>query len=193
MILVFASNNVNKLNEIRKSAPDGYDFLSLNDIGSNEELSETGTTLKDNAFEKANYIFQKYHVNCFADDTGLEVECLNGEPGVYSARYAGENKNADENILKLLAELNGKENRKAQFKTVIAAIISGKKYFFEGIVSGQILKEKKGSNGFGYDPVFMPDGSDVSFAQMTMEQKNKNSHRAKALHSFIDFLSREKS
>jgi XTP/dITP diphosphohydrolase len=192
MKLVFASNNINKLNEIRKLAPDGYEILSLNDIHCNEELSETGTTLKENAFQKASFVFQKYHVNCFADDTGLEVSSLNGEPGVYSARYAGENNNADENISKLLKQLEGIENRKAQFKTIIAAIINGEKYFFEGIVKGDILKIKKGKNGFGYDPVFIPEGSKFSFAEMTMDEKNKNSHRAKALNLFIQFLNHEK-
>ncbi|MEO5570076.1 MAG: RdgB/HAM1 family non-canonical purine NTP pyrophosphatase [Bacteroidia bacterium] len=188
MILVFASNNVHKLNEIRNLVAVGYEFLSLNDIKCSEELSETGITLEENALQKAKYVFEKYNVNCFADDTGLEVESLNGAPGVYSARYAGENKNAEENILKLLEELKEKVDRTAQFRTVIAGIIGGKEFICEGKVKGEILKIKKGGNGFGYDPVFMPKGSNLSFAEMTMKEKNKNSHRAKALEKFLEIL-----
>jgi XTP/dITP diphosphohydrolase len=193
MILVFASNNIHKLWEIRNLAPDGYEFLSLSDIGCYDELAETGITLEENAMQKARYVFEKFHLNCFADDTGLEVEALNGEPGVFSARYAGENKNAEENILKLVNELKEKENRKAQFRTVIAAIIGGKEFICEGTVKGEILKQKKGSNGFGYDPVFMPDGNIISFAEMTLAQKNKNSHRAKALKKFLELLKSKSS
>jgi XTP/dITP diphosphohydrolase len=188
MILVFASNNVHKLTEIRNLAPDGYEIISLKEIGCNEELSETGTTLEKNALQKARYVSEKYNVNCFADDTGLEVDALNGEPGVYSARYAGENKNAEENIVKLLDELKGKKNRKARFRTVIAAIINGSALSCEGIVKGEILKKKKGSNGFGYDPVFLPEGSRLSLAEMTLQEKNKISHRAKALANFLEAL-----
>ena len=188
MILVFASNNVHKLNEIRNLASNGYEILSLNEIGCSEELSETGSTLEENALQKARYIFEKYKLNCFADDTGLEAEALNGEPGVYSARYAGESKNAADNILKLLAELKNKKNRKAQFRTVIAGIINGKEFICEGIVKGEILKNKKGSSGFGYDPVFLQEGNNLSFAEMTLDEKNKVSHRAKALEKFLEIL-----
>jgi XTP/dITP diphosphohydrolase len=188
MMIVFASNNEHKLNEIRKLVPDGYGILSLKDIGCFEELSETGITLEQNAYQKAKYVYEKYQVACFADDTGLEVESLNGEPGVYSARYAGEAKNADANIAKLLNELKNKENRKAKFRTVIAGIINGKDFICEGIVKGEILKERRGSSGFGYDPVFLPEGSNSSFAEMTLEQKNKLSHRARAFEKFIAFL-----
>jgi XTP/dITP diphosphohydrolase len=188
MMIVFASNNEHKLNEIRKLVPDGYGILSLKDIGCLEELSETGITLEQNAYQKAKYVYEKYQVACFADDTGLEVESLNGEPGVYSARYAGEGKNADANIAKLLNELKDKENRRAKFRTVIAGIINGKDFICEGIIKGEILKEKRGSSGFGYDPVFLPEGSNSSFAEMTLEEKNKLSHRARAFEKFIAFL-----
>lgn len=188
MTLVFASNNVHKLNEIRKLAPEGYEILSLNEIGCNAELSETGLTLEENALQKARFVFEKYNVNCFADDTGLEAEALNGEPGVFSARYAGKNKSAEDNMLKLLDKLKDKKNRKAQFRTVIAGIINGQEFICEGIVKGEILKMKKGKGGFGYDPVFLPEGSTLSFAEMTLEKKNKISHRAKALEKFLEIL-----
>ena len=188
MILVFASNNINKLTEIRNLAPHGYEILSLKDIKCNTDLSETGTTLEENALQKARFIFDEYHLNCFADDTGLEADALKGKPGVYSARYAGENKNADENIMKLLDELKGNPNRKAQFRTIIAAVINNREFTCEGTVKGEILTEKKGNKGFGYDPVFLPFGSRLSFAEMTLHEKNKISHRAKALEKFIEIL-----
>ncbi|MEP7168698.1 MAG: RdgB/HAM1 family non-canonical purine NTP pyrophosphatase [Bacteroidota bacterium] len=188
MILVFASNNVHKLKEIRNLAPDGYEILSLKDAGWSEDLSETGFSLEENALQKARYVFEKFKMNCFADDTGLEVEALNGAPGVYSARYAGDKRNADDNIIKLLDELKNKENRKAQFRTIIAGIISGKEFICEGIVKGEILKREKGNNGFGYDPVFLPEGSNLSFAEMTLDEKNKLSHRARALEMFLHVL-----
>lgn len=191
MKLVFASNNVHKLTEIRKIILYCYEVLSLKDVGCTEELPETKHTLEENALQKAKYVFEKYHVNCFADDTGLEVEALNCKPGVYSARYAGENKNSDDNITKLLQELKDETNRKAQFRTVIAAVINGKEYLSEGIVKGEILKEKKGENGFGYDPVFKPDGFDCSFAEMTLEEKNKISHRSRALAKFVEIIKNE--
>src|SRR6185436_15089760 len=172
----------------RKLTPEGYGILSLGDIGCHEELPETGPTLEANALQKAKYVFEKYNVNCFADDTGLEVESLNGAPGVYSARYAGENKNAGDNIEKLLHELKDKKNRKAQFRTVIAAIINGKEFMCEGAVKGEILEQKKGNAGFGYDPVFVPAGNSLSFAEMTLEEKNKISHRANALKKFSEVL-----
>jgi XTP/dITP diphosphohydrolase len=188
MTLVFASNNVHKLNEIRKLASEGYEILSLNEIGCTAELPETGLTLEENALQKARFVFEKYNANCFADDTGLEAAALNGEPGVYSARYAGKNKNAEDNMLKLLDKLKDKKNRKAQFRTVIAGIINGQEFVCEGIVRGEILKKKKGKSGFGYDPVFLPEGSTLSFAEMTLEKKNKLSHRAKALEKFLEIL-----
>lgn len=191
MKLVFASNNIHKLSEIRNLAPKGYQIASLIDLGCNENLSETQQTLEGNALQKARYIYQKYKVNCFADDTGLEVESLNNAPGVYSARYAGEHKSAEDNINKLLAELNNNINRNAQFRTVIAGIINGNEFVCEGIVKGEILINKKGGMGFGYDPVFKPAGYNLSFAEMTLDEKNKVSHRAKALAKFLEILKAE--
>ncbi|MFI5220298.1 MAG: RdgB/HAM1 family non-canonical purine NTP pyrophosphatase [Bacteroidia bacterium] len=193
MRLLFASNNVDKLHEIRKIMLLSYEIVSLNDVGFTEELPETGTTLEANAMQKAKYVFDKINpayigAGCFADDTGLEVDALNGNPGVYSARYAGMNKNANDNIQKLLNELKGKQNRNAQFRTVIAGIINGKEIFCEGVIKGEILQAKKGENGFGYDPVFKPHGYNCSFAEMTLEEKNKVSHRAIAIGKFIEAL-----
>lgn len=191
MKLVFASNSVNKLNEIRKIILFSYEILSLKDIGCTEELPETGETLIANALQKARYVYEKYHTSCFADDTGLEVESLNGKPGAYSTRYAGKSKSAEDNIIKLLNELKDKPNRKAQFRTVIAAVIKGKEFICEGIVKGEITDKQKGENGFGYDPVFKPDGYDCTFAEMALEEKNKISHRAKALDKFLQILKSE--
>lgn len=188
MKLVFASNNVYKLNEIRKIILFSYEIISLKDIGCLEELPENKETLEENAMQKAKYVYDNYYVNCFADDTGLEVAALKGKPGVFSARYAGENKNPEDNMARLLLELKNQSNRKSKFRTVIAAVINGKEYVCEGIVHGEILNEKKGENGFGYDPVFKPDGYDCSFAEMTLEEKNKVSHRAKALKKFTEIL-----
>lgn len=168
------------------------ELLSLKDIQCFDELPETQETIEGNALQKARYVYEKYGVDCFADDTGLLVECLDGAPGVYSARYAGEDCNSERNILKLLLEMNEKTNRKAYFKTVAALILNGKEYIFEGKISGQILTEKRGFDGFGYDPVFLPDGYDVSFAQMSMKLKNTISHRALAMKSLSDFLNRKK-
>ena len=190
MQLVFASNNPNKIKEIQHLLPNTIKILSLSGIGCEEEIPETSNTIEGNAIQKANYITQNYGYDCFADDTGLEVEALNGEPGVYSARYAGEDCNAENNIRKLLKELDGKTNRKACFKTVAALILDGKEYLFEGKICGQILEEKRGNEGFGYDPVFLPDGYDLSFAQMGMDIKNEISHRALAMRKLSDFLNK---
>lgn len=186
--LVFATNNPNKLSEVQKLLPKSIKLLSLEDIGCFEEVEETEETLQGNALLKAEYVLKNYKYNCFADDTGLEVEALHNRPGVYSSRYAGEDGNSEKNMQKLLSELQGKQNRKAQFRTVIALCIDKKEYLFEGVCKGKISTEKKGKEGFGYDPVFIPDGSQKSFAEMTQEEKNALSHRAKAIHQLVEFL-----
>ena len=186
--LVFATNNLHKFEEIRNITCDTVKILSLNEIGCNEDIPETASTLEGNASQKSRYIFSKFGKNCFADDTGLEVEALNGKPGVYSARYAGPEHDPEKNIVKLLAELKSYSNRKAQFRTVISLILNGKEFFFEGIVKGMILHEKQGDHGFGYDPVFMPDGFYKSFAEMDLVEKNSISHRAKAMETLVRFL-----
>lgn len=188
MELVFASSNQNKVSEIQKILGSKIKLLSLNDIKCDEEIEETGKTFQENALIKARYIFKNYSKNCFADDSGLEVEALNNEPGVYSARYAGEPKNDDKNTQKLLRELASKTNRNACFKTVIALIIDGKEQFFEGKINGQIASEPAGNGGFGYDPVFIPEGYDKTFAQMTLEEKNTISHRAIATKKLVQYL-----
>ncbi|KVV15641.1 non-canonical purine NTP diphosphatase [Flavobacterium sp. TAB 87] len=188
MKLVFASNNSNKIIEIQKMLPDNISILSLEAIGCTEEIPETADTIEGNAILKANYVTEKYGYDCFADDTGLEVEALNGEPGVYSARYAGEQKNADDNMDKLLSSLEKSENRNAQFKTVIALNINGKQQLFTGIANGTIIKEKKGTQGFGYDPIFQPTAYSETFAELSIAVKNKISHRAKATQQLIAFL-----
>lgn len=188
MQLVFASNNKNKILEIQSILPETIKILSLEDIGCFEEIPETADTIEGNAVLKANYITQKYGYNCFADDTGLEVDSLNGEPGVYSARYAGEQRNSDDNMNKLLECLSDKSNRKAQFKTVIALNLNGKQHLFTGIAQGKITLEKSGDQGFGYDPIFKPEGYLETFAQLSLAIKNKISHRGKATHQLIDFL-----
>ena len=185
--LVFATNNLNKLKEIR-SVIFHFKIEGLKDISINEDIPETGNTLKANALQKAKYIFNKTGLDCFADDTGLEIEALHGEPGVYSARYAGEKCSADDNMEKVLKELSGLQNRDATFKTVIALIINGQEYFFEGKVKGCILLEKTGEDGFGYDPIFQPLGFEKSFAEMTMVEKNLISHRGLAVKQLIQFL-----
>jgi len=167
---------------------DGFQILSLSDIKCMEEIPETQETIAGNASQKSYYIFDNYGYNCFADDTGLEVEALDSRPGVYSARYAGPEKSFDKNMDKVLEELDGKFNRKARYKTVISLIIDGKEYLFEGIVDGIILKEKRGEKGFGYDPIFLPDGYDQTFAEMDMETKNGISHRARAVEGMVAFL-----
>ena len=188
MKLVFATSNQNKANEIQSLIPNVLQILSLLDIQCTEEIPETQSTIEGNASQKAFYVYEKYHQNCFADDTGLEVESLNGKPGVLSARYAGESRDANENMDKVLQELSLKENRKARFKTVISLVISGKEHQFEGIVDGVILSEKRGDSGFGYDPIFLPDGYDLSFAEMDLSTKNKISHRAKAVNKLVEYL-----
>lgn len=187
--LVFATNNAHKLEEVAAILGDQVELLSLNDIGCQTDIPETAETLEGNALLKSSYIYKNYHLDCFADDTGLEVEALNGAPGVYSARYAGgEGHDAQANMLKLLHELDGKENRKAQFRTAISLILDGKEYFFEGVIKGEIIKEKRGDSGFGYDPVFMPEGYDRTFAELGNDIKNQISHRALAVQKLCEFL-----
>lgn len=188
MQLVFASNNPNKIKEIQLLLPDTIQILRLEDIGCLEEIPETAPTIEGNAIQKANYITEKYGYSCFADDTGLEVETLHNEPGVYSARYAGEQKNANDNMAKLLHNLSAKTNRKAQFKTVICLNLNGNQYLFEGIIKGEIIHEKRGSAGFGYDPIFIPNGYSNTFAEMSMSEKSKISHRGLAVEKLVTFL-----
>lgn len=185
---VFATNNAHKLEEVKALLGDKIELLSMKDIKCSADIPETETTLEGNALLKARYIYENYHINCFADDTGLEVEALNGAPGVYSARYAGEEHNSEANMKKLLHELEGVENRKAQFRTIFALIIEGKEHLFEGIVKGEIIKQRKGNAGFGYDPIFVPEGYTQTFAEMGSEEKNKISHRAKAVGKLCKFL-----
>ena len=186
--LVFATNNAHKLEEVAAILGDKVELLSLNDIGCHTDIPETADTLEGNALLKAQYIYNNFGINCFADDTGLEIEALNNEPGVYSARYAGENKNPEANMLKVLDNLREKENRKARFRTVIALILNGKEYLFEGIINGKITNSKQGSAGFGYDPIFMPEGYNETFAELGNNIKNKISHRALAINKLSDFL-----
>jgi len=188
MELVFATNNQHKLQEIQQLLGDTIKLLSLADIECTDEIPETGDTLEANALQKSTYIYEKYGKNCFADDTGLEIDALNGEPGVYSARYAGKDKDAEANMQKVLTKLNAENNRKAKFRTVISLIIDGQELQFEGQVNGQILKERSGKQGFGYDPIFQPDGYNHSFADMAIREKNKISHRGRAIEKLIAFL-----
>ena len=188
MKLVFASNNKNKIQEIQALVPNTIQIVSLEDIGCTEDIPETADTIEGNAILKANYVTSNYGYDCFADDTGLEVEALNGAPGVYSARYAGEQKDANDNMDKLLSELKDKSNRKANFKTVIALNLNGKQNLFTGIINGKIIKEKIGTNGFGYDPIFVADGFDKTFAELSMEEKSTISHRGIAVKELILFL-----
>lgn len=188
MKIVFATNNPNKLAEIKQLMPAGINILSLKDIECFEELPETSDTLEDNAAQKAYYVYDNYGHNCFSDDTGLEIEVLDGRPGVYSARYAGPECRAEDNIQKILAEMKGEENRDAAFRTIISLVIDGREFQFEGQVEGQIIPEKWGDQGFGYDPIFLPDGYEESFAQMTVEEKNIISHRGLAVKKLIQFL-----
>ena len=186
--IVFATNNKHKLDEIRKITAGKIEILSLSDINCNEDIEETGTTLEENALIKVRYIKNKYGYDCFADDTGLEVEALNGEPGVYSSRYAGAQCNPQDNMNKLLDALQGINNRNAQFRTVIAVTLNNNEHLFEGVVKGHITTEKHGNNGFGYDPVFMPSGYNQTFGELSEEIKNGISHRAVAMEKFIAFL-----
>jgi len=192
MKLVFTSNNKNKIKEIQSILKESIQLLSLEEIGCHEEIPETADTIEGNAVLKANYVTQKYGYDCFADDTGLEVHALNGEPGVYSARYAGEQKDSNDNMNKLLEALKDKSDRSAQFKTVIALNLNGSQHLFTGIAKGNITFDKTGNNGFGYDPVFQPENYTETFAELASEIKNKISHRAKATQQLIDFLNSRK-
>jgi len=188
MKLVFATNNLHKLKEVQEMLSNSIEVLSLKDIGCFEDIEETEITLEGNAKLKADYITKKYGFDCFADDTGLEVEALDGKPGVYSARYAGEHGNAEKNMEKLLFELKNKLSRKAKFRTIIALNITNKQYLFEGICDGEILNEKTGVKGFGYDPIFKPSNASCSFAEMNSEEKNIISHRGIAIQELVQFL-----
>ena len=189
MKIVFATNNQNKLVEVRNILGNQFDIVSLKDIGCYEDIPEKGQTLKDNALIKAQYVYDKYHVNCFADDTGLECDALGGAPGVYSARYAGgEGHDSQANMTKLLNELENNNNRKARFRTVIALIINGKVTTFDGIVNGEIIRERRGGEGFGYDPIFQPDGYNQTFAELGTDIKNQISHRARATQKLAEYL-----
>jgi len=188
MKLVFATNNLHKLREVQEMLSNAIEVLSLKDIGCFEDIEETESTLEGNAKLKADYITEKYGFDCFADDTGLEVEALDGKPGVYSARYAGEHGNAEKNMEKLLNELQNKSSRKAKFRTIIALNLRNKQYLFEGICDGEILNEKSGVKGFGYDPIFKPKNASSSFAEMNSEEKNIISHRGIAIQELVQFL-----
>jgi len=189
MKLIFATHNQHKLQEIKLLLPKSIELVSLADINFTDDIAETADTLQDNALLKARYIYNKYKLNCFADDSGLEVAALNGAPGVYSARYAGLQKSDADNMQKLLAELKNKDDRNACFKTVIALIVDGKERIFTGVIEGVILTEKHGDKGFGYDPLFKPNGYNLSFAQMTTAEKSKISHRGLAVNKLVNFLS----
>ena len=198
MKIVFATNNQHKLSEVRQILGDSIEVLSLNDIGCHEDIPETGTTLEANAQQKAQYVYDHYHIDCFADDTGLEVDALGGAPGVYSARYAAVgcaatssqpiDHDSEANMTRLLNELGENNNRNARFRTVIALIQQGELHEFEGIVNGQIIRERRGGEGFGYDPIFQPDGYDQTFAELGTEVKNHISHRARATQKLADYL-----
>lgn len=187
---VFATNNAHKLEEVTAILGNRVELLSLKDINCHTDIPETADTLEGNALLKAQFIQKNYQMDCFADDTGLEVEALNGEPGVYSARYAGDGHNAEANMLKLLHTMEGIENRKAQFRTVFALIIDGKEHLFEGVIKGEIIKTRRGNSGFGYDPIFVPEGYSQTFAEMGNELKNKISHRTIATNKLCKFLNK---
>lgn len=186
--IVFATNNKHKLDEIRRISDGKIEILSLSDIGCHDDIPETGATLEENALQKADYIKRHFGYDCFADDTGLEVDALNGAPGVFSARYAGESCDPEDNMDKLLRELNGVENRKARFRTVIALVLNGNVHYFDGVVHGEITSERRGAEGFGYDPIFVPDGHCKTFAELGNGEKNKMSHRAIGTRKLVDFL-----
>jgi XTP/dITP diphosphohydrolase len=188
MKLVFATNNLHKLREVREVLGNEFEIFSTEDINCLEEIPETAPTIEGNASQKSRYVKNNYGYDCFADDTGLEIEVLNGEPGVYSARYAGKSVDFKENLIKVMNKMHGETNRKAQFKTVISLILNGNEYLFEGIVKGRISDKSEGNSGFGYDPVFIPDGFDISYAQMTPELKNSISHRGIAVRKLVEFL-----
>jgi len=186
--LVFATNNKHKLEEVSAKLDGRIKLLTLDDIGCTEDIEETGLTFHENASIKSHYVYERYGLNCFGDDSGLEVEALNGEPGVYSARYAGEHGNHRANNYKLIENMAGLRNRRARFVSIISLMWEGSEYFFEGSVEGTIREELSGTEGFGYDPLFQPNGFDITFAEMTLEQKNKLSHRGKAVEKLVEFL-----
>ena len=186
--LIFATNNEHKLEEIKKILKEKYKVLGLKEYGFEGDIPETGITLSENAFIKSDFIFKRFDIDVFSDDTGLEIDILNGEPGVYSARYAGEDGNSEANIKKVLEKMKGNKKRNARFKTVISLIVNSKEQQFEGKVEGQITTEKHGTSGFGYDPIFIPNGYSLTFAEMPLEEKNKISHRAKATAKLVDYL-----
>lgn len=186
--IVFATNNNNKIKEVTALLGNKYHFLSLNDINCLEELEETSPTIEGNALQKARYVFNEYNEDCFSEDTGLEIKALNGAPGVITARYAGPERDNDANMAKVMAELSDKTDRSARFKTVIALILDGKEYLFEGIINGKIATEKSGEKGFGYDPIFIPEDHSISFAEMNATAKNKISHRGRAVQKLMSFL-----
>ena len=189
MKLVFATNNQHKLDEVRKVVTGDFEIVSLSEIDCHDDIPETADTLEGNALQKARYIKEHFGYDCFADDTGLEVEALNNAPGIYSARYAGPGHDSEANMNKLLQEMKDKKNRKAQFRTAIALILNGKEYLFEGIVRGSIITEKRGNSGFGYDPIFVPENYTETFAELGNDIKNQISHRAEAVKKLIEFLS----
>jgi XTP/dITP diphosphohydrolase len=188
MKICFATNNKKKIEEVKSALGDKFTIISLEEIGCQHELPETGDTLEHNAFQKARYVKDHYGVDCFADDTGLEVEALDGAPGVYSGRFAGEPRSDERNVDLLLDKMGGKENRKARFRTVIALIMDGEEHAFDGVAEGEIIHERIGNGGFGYDPVFIPNGFQKTFAELTLEEKNSISHRGKAVKALADFL-----
>lgn len=192
MKIVFATNNQHKLDEIKKISKGQLEILSLSDINCHEDIPETGNTLKENALIKARFVKDKFGLDCFADDSGLEVDALNNAPGIYSSRYAGPDCNSEDNMQKLLQDLQGKENRSAQFRTAIALIMNGEEHYFEGIIKGDIIHQKKGTNGFGYDPIFKPTGYDKTFGELPEEIKNSLSHRAIATKKLVAFLVKQK-
>ena len=192
MDLVFASNNQHKVEEVQVLIGTKINLKSLNEIGCHDEIPETGDTFIENAGQKSRFVYERYHLNCFADDSGLEIDALNGEPGVHSAHYSG-SRDFQENMSLVLARLEGKTDRKARFKTVISLILEGKEHLFEGVIEGKISLKQSGKRGFGYDPIFIPEGYDISFAEMSAEEKNKISHRARAMEKLIQFLNSQLS
>ena len=188
MKLCFATNNPNKLAEIQDILGDQFELVGLQDIGCEEELAEDQTTLEGNSLQKAQYVYNQYGVNCFADDTGLEITSLEGEPGVYSARYAGDQRNNGDNMALVMERMEGKPDRAAQFRTVITLIVDGEQKQFEGVAKGEIITEQLGKEGFGYDPIFKPEGYQKTFAEMSRIEKNKISHRGRAIRHLIDYL-----
>lgn len=188
MKLIFATNNLHKINEVAPLMPQNIELIGLNNLGFKGDIPETADTLEGNASLKSHFIYNKYGINCFSDDTGLEIDALGGEPGVFSARYAGVECSFSDNIKKVLEKMQSIKNRKAVFRTVISLILNNKEYLFEGNVEGQIITELRGNGGFGYDPIFLPKGYDLTFAQMSLDKKNKISHRALAISKLVEFL-----